>query len=77
MSTITLTVLEFIDANWPTRLQLRERFGCLLDVAQGELDPSLWPYGCSPVVPCFKLDGTPCLACCDGWREHLGAVVRK
>lgn len=37
MSTLTLTVLEFIDAHRPTREELRDRFGKLLDLADREL----------------------------------------
>jgi hypothetical protein len=77
VSTLTLTVLEFIDAHWPTAAELRERFGCLLDVASQEIMSAFggWPYilnitedNCSTHEPNER-----CFLCCDGWREHLGA----
>ena len=74
MSTLALTVLEFIDANWPTPAELRERFGVLLNVARDELLDVFggWPYF---ITTTGIVEGGICYLCCDGWRNHLGGAT--
>lgn len=71
VSTITLTVLEFIDEEFPTVAQLWDRFGCLLDVARDELLAVFrgWTY----IIGTTSKPAGGCYMCCYDWREHIRA----
>jgi len=73
VSTITLTVLEYIADEFPTLAELRVRFGTLLDIAKCEL---LDVFGEFPyILTTLDSDRGVCYACCWEWRNHLGAYL--